>query len=84
MALDYKFGTKTKQGTAGTPKRSLALASAEILSDETPSGGVSSAAVNKRIGPVSFANIGLQFRDEVLSIVFDASLARARRGESKE
>lgn len=36
---------------------------------------MSSAAVHKTVGPVSFANIGLQFKDEKLFIVFDATLA---------
>ncbi|RDB20863.1 hypothetical protein Hypma_012068 [Hypsizygus marmoreus] len=75
-ALDYTFGDTKKTST--DTDSAVALNDPAKVND-TPSqsqpGGVSSAAVHKSIGPLSFANIGLQFKDGMLFIIFDATLA---------
>lgn len=73
VALDYKFGGKSKQKEAA--ERAAAGNDSQPANDSEPgSGGTSSATVHKTVGPLSFANIGLQFKDGMLFVVFDATL----------
>ncbi|CAL1698580.1 unnamed protein product [Somion occarium] len=76
-ALDYTFkkNTSTETAVASSKIAKADKPTPSTSSSDVSSGGVSSAAVHKTVGPVSFANIGLQFKDEKLFIVFDATLA---------
>jgi hypothetical protein len=47
----------------------------EAKEEEVPPGGVSKASVHKKVGPLSIANIGLQFKGGKLFIILDATVA---------
>ena len=78
-ALDYKFAAEKKNKPETSDSRELQVRSARpvAFNNETPTppGGISKAAYNKTIGPLSVSNVGIQFKSGKLFVILDATVA---------
>jgi hypothetical protein len=73
VALDYVFAAKKNKPPTVAATGPPSLHATMLSSPDSPS--QSSAAVNKKTGPLSITSIGLQYQGGILSAVLDASLS---------
>jgi hypothetical protein len=69
VVLDHRFGETKKPST-----KSNKSGSSKAGKNPAGSGETSKAPMEKKIGPLSISNIGLQFLDDTLYVIMDATL----------
>ena len=75
VVLDYQFGSQAEQPPTTSDKSSVPPPSSGTSTDVTTSKPpVAMAAVHRSLGPLSIANLGLQYKNGVLWLILDASI----------